>query len=601
MTSRVVLVAIALAPWLTLLPIEGPFAVLTQALVVIAAFHGAGIVTAQVSGRTFHPILAIWVGLAALVGLGGLAIALGQLTLATQVILIYGFAGVHTAVIGLRFATYRRAFAKLRTTRRSWLVPGAVLVAIGCLQVVGAAGDVGARPFDDDGHVLAQLARLRDTGTLGDAIGYPRSSQLGGQLALDALVTAAGDVHAIRLTEAIAFVLVLALVFARARPHDTTTGLWALLVVLGATAFAFVPDDPATAWTAVGLVLALHAMLEEDLPPLPLGIVAGALVTLRFELAPIAGVAIVAAWWPQRGNHEIDHRRALRLVLGMLAVVVPFAVARIAAWSAVPPDVHALLVPARGSLAIKLGIAAAIAGATTGLVLVVISDRALRWLVIASGLAVAGVMSQLTGDRPYAIRFLWPIGIACVLVIAVELVRGRKLAVPQLLLALGIALVVTEAQVATGRMRWTRRALDLVAHVEYTRHVADAPISGGYAGLLRQVPAGARVAIWIARPERLAYGDHEIIDLRTPRTARLRVHRFGAHPSRLAQLVAATGARYLLLEADDRHLARMADADYRRACAKRSAACDDDLEALAARGRVLAIAPGLRLVELAGK
>ena len=512
-------------------------------------------------------------------------------------ILLHGFAGVHTAVIGLRFATYRRALAKLRPTRRSWLVPGLVLIAVGCLHVVGAAGDLGARPFDDDGHVLAQLQRLRDTGALGDAIGYPRGSQLGGQLALDALVTAGGDVHAVRLAEAIAFVLVLALAFARARPHDTTTGLWVLLVVLGATAFAFVPDDPATAWTAVGLVLALHAMLEEELPAIPLAILAGALVALRFELAPIAGAAIVFAWWPRRG----DHRRTLQLGLGMLAVVVPFAIARIAAWSELPADVHTLLLPARGSFVVKLGIAVAIAGATAGLVLVVVSDRALRWLFIAAGLAVAGVMSQLTGDRPYALRFLWPVVIACVVVVAIELVRGRKLAVAQLLLSLAIAVVVTEAQVATGRTRWTRRALDLVAHVEYTRHASEAPVSGGYAGLLRQVPAGARVAIWIARPERLAYGDHEIFDLRTPRAARLRVHRWGAHASRLARLVAAAGARYLLIEDDDRHLARLADADYRTACATRIAVCDDDLEALAARGRVVATAPGLRLVELAGK
>lgn len=592
--GRSALVAIALAPWLTLVPIGGPFAVLAQALVVIAAFHGAGIVVAQLAKRTLHPVLAVQVGLATLIGLGGLATVLGMFTLATQAILLYGFAAVHTAVIGLRFATYRKAFAELQPSRRSWLVPALVLGAIAALHVIGAAGDLGARPFDDDGHVLAQLQRLRDTGALADAIGYPRGSQLGGQLILDAIATAGGDVHAFRVAEAIAFALALGLAFSRTRPHDTTTGLWVLLVVLGAAAFAFVPDDPATAWTAIGLVIALHALIADDGPVLPIGLAAGALVTLRFELAPIAAAAVVAAWWPQRDQH----RRTLWLVVGMLVVVLPFAIARITAWSSVPASVHELLLPARGSLVAKVVIAAGIATAGTTLVLAFIRDRGLRWVFIAAAVAVAGIVAKLTGDPPYAIRFLWPIGIACVLVVAIEIVRGKKLAIASLLISLAIAVLVTEAQIATGRTRWTRRAIDLVGNVEYTRHAGDAPTIGGYNGILREAPAGSTVAIWIARPERLDYADHHIIDLRTPRVARLRVHRWGRHRSPLAELVVAAGVQYLLIEADDRHLARLADADYRTACTTRIAACDDDLEAIATRGRVVATAPGLRLVAL---
>lgn len=588
------LVAIALAPWLTLLPIDGPFGVLAQALVVIAACHGAGIVVAQLARQSLHPVLAVQVGLATLIGLGGLATAIGQFTLATQVIVLYGFAAVHTAVIALRFATYRAAFAELRPSRRSWLVPALILGAIAALHIVGAAGDLGARPFDDDGHVLAQLQRLRDTGGLGDAIGYPRGSQLGGQLVFDALATSGGDVHAFRIAEAIAFVLALGLAFSRTRPHDTTTGLWVVLVVLGAAAFAFVPDDPATAWTAIGLVIALHAMIADDLPTLPIGIIAGALVTLRFELAPIAGAAVVAAWWPQRDKH----RRTLWLVAGMLVVVLPFAIARIAAWSDIPASVHALLLPSRGALVGKLVIAAGIAVAGITLVLAFVGDRGLRWVFVAGVLATAGIVAKVTGDPPYAIRFLWPVGIACVLIVAIEVVRGKKLAVASLIVSLAIAVLVTEAQIATGRTRWTRRAIDLVSNIEYTRHASEAPIVGGYGKLLREVPPGATVAIWLARPERLDYARHRIIDLRTPRVARLRVHRWGVHRSRLAELVTAAGAQYLLLETDDRHLARLADADYRTACATRIAVCDDDLEALATRGRVIATAPGLRLVAL---
>ena len=563
--TRAWLVAIAMAPWLTLLPIDGPFAVLTQALVVVAAFHGAGLVVAQLARRAIHPLLAVQVGIAALIALGGLATALGRFTLATQVIALYGFAAVHTAAIGLRFATYRESLASLRPSRRSWLVPALLLAALASFHILGAAGDLGARPFDDDGHVLAQLQRLRETGALADAIGYPRAAQLGGQLVLDAIATVATDVHAFRIAEAIAFVLALGLAFSRAKPHDTTTGLWILLVVLGAVAFTFVPDDPATAWTAVGLILALHALVADDLPALLIGLVAGALVTLRFELAPIAGAAVVAAWWPQRSAH----RRTLWLVIGMLAVVLPFAIARIAAWSSIPEPAHALLLPARGPTVARLAIATVIAIPAIGLVLAVVADRGLRWLFIAAVLAASGIVAQLTGDRPYAIRFLWPIGVACVLVVAIEVVRGKKLAVAALLISLAIAVVVTEAQIATGRFRWTRRSVDITEHVEYLRHASDAPITGGYSALLDRVPAGFTVAIWIARPERLDYTRHRIIDLRSPRAAHLR--------SRLTKLAVAVEAAYLLVETD-----------YRR----------DDLEPLVALGRVVATAPGLQLVAL---
>jgi hypothetical protein len=159
-----------------------------------------------------------------------------------------------------------------------------------------------------------------------------------------------------------------------------------------------------------------------------------------------------------------------------------------------------------------------------------------------------------------------------VLVVAIEVVRGKKLAVASLVISLTIAVLVTEAQVATGRTRWTRRAIDLAGNIEYTRHVDDAPTIGGYAALLAQVPAGATIAIWIARPERLDYAHHQIIDLRTPRVAPLR------GKAQLTDLATAARVQYLLVELDDRRITA------------------DDLAALAAHGRIVATAPGLRLV-----
>ena len=581
----------AVAPWLAMLPVGGAAGVLASVLALIAAMHGAGLALALAAGRpAVHPLLAIQWGLATLVGLLGIAIALGAGGLATQAALVYGFAGVHTALLARRFTAYRARLAGARASVRSWLAPAALLAGIAVLHVLGPAGDLGARPFDDDGHVLAQLQRLRDSGGLGDPIGYARSAQLGGQLAIEALATLGGDVYLVRLAEGLAFVLALGLVLARLRragEADATSGLWGLVLVLAGAAFTYTRADPATCWTAVGLVLALGATLEDhDAAPLPIGVTAGALIALRFELAPVAAAALVAAWWP----HRRAHRRTAVLIAGVLAVVAPYAAARIAAWSSVPAAALALVEPVRGPLGARLAIAAGVGVACAPLIAAAWRERGLRWLAIGAALALAGIAGGLTGDRPYAASFLWPLAIAGALVLAIRIARHRKITSAALLVSLVAAVLIYEGRTATGRRRWTRRYLDLAAHVEYLRHAGDpAPVGGGYAALLHGVPAGAVVAAWVARPERLDYGaGYRIVDLRTPRTAWLREVRPWPHPSSLEALLARVGADYLLVEADDR----------RRQRAAAWPARIDDLEALALRGPAIAEAGGVRLIDL---
>ncbi|MGN6108558.1 MAG: hypothetical protein ACTHU0_25860 [Kofleriaceae bacterium] len=598
---------LAAAPWLVLLPLDGAAAILAFAGALAAACHGAGWVVARIGGeRTLHPLLAIQLGLATLVALAGLASALGVFTLAGQTIVLYGLVAVHTAAVVL---DRERLGAWVRSTERGWLAPALLLGALGVLHVLGAAGDLGARPFDDDGHVLAQLQRLRETGTLADPVGYPRTAQLGGQLAIAALASLAGDVHLMRLGEAFGFVAAIALVCARIAPRDRSSTLWALLVVIAAAALAFAPTDPATCWTAVGQIGALFALVSDRIRReddrvrslVPIGLIAGALIALRLELAPLAALALVAAW-SDRGASRRAHARRLAAVAGIaLAVVVPYALVRANAWATVPDAARALIAPSTRPWIGRIGLAAAIALATLPLAALVRRDRAVRGLIGASCLTVAGIASQLTGTLPYAARFLWPVAIAVGSILVIEIARRRRLTAAALIVVVGLFVLVHEGREATGRRRWTRRYIDLAMNIEYLRHARDPePIAGVYDALLRQIPRGATVAVWVARPERLSYaGPARIVDVRTPRIAKLRTHRWTAHESRIERLLGAVGADFLLLEADDRQQARIrADLTYRLACSRPLPGCADDLEVIARHHRVVAEQGGVQLIRI---
>src|SRR5205085_6491534 len=107
-----------------------------------------------------------------LIAVAGVALAFGVFTLPVQLTILCTFAGAHTAMIIARWHELPQL------SIGPWLAAALLLAALGAVHVLGAAGDLGARPFDDDGHVLAQLQRLRDTGELADAIGYARRAQL---------------------------------------------------------------------------------------------------------------------------------------------------------------------------------------------------------------------------------------------------------------------------------------------------------------------------------------------------------------------------------------------------------------------------------------
>ena len=595
--SALVGAAIAL-PWLTLLPLHGVAAVLAHAITLVAALHGAGLVVARLSDqRTASPWLVCWWGAAAIIALSGVAIAAQVATLATHAVLVFGFAAVHTAMVGTSFAAYAaRVDDGLAGPRSGWW-PAAVLVALGAFTVLGAGGEPLARPFDDDGHLLAQLKRLLETGALGDPIGFPRRAQLGAQVALAAFASGAGDGFE-RIVEALAQILALALVLSRIRARDASAGLWGVVVIVAAFALALAPTDPLPCWTAVGLSVTLYAMLgdPDPAPALPLALTAGALIALRYELAPIAAVALGAAWWQRR----TDHRRTAVLAGGAFATAFPFVLARVAAWRSVPALAHtALAAPPHAALILRLLLATAVAVPAGYILRLVVPDaRGVRWAATATAVALGALVAQLTGAGAYSLRLAWPIAIAFALKLVIELARSRWAGPTTLVASLVLCVLVAEGREAPGRLRWSRRLASAATNLEALQRP---PSSAGepYGPVLAAVPAGANVAVWISEPERLDYLRHRIIDLRTPAVARLRSDPWHRGDDHLAALLAALGVRYLLVEGDDARVRRtQVEPLSRLVCVLWQAPCADALEALARDHHVIARRDNLQLVDL---
>lgn len=573
---------LAVLPWLSLTPLAAPgvAATVLAALTVVAACHAAGqAVALGTRRRLVEPALALLWGVALLIVIGGWLTAAHLFT----PLLVGAFAGLHTVIVVRERETIG---AWLDESDLRWCVPAAVLLAVvAVIQLVGVTGSAEIRPFDDDGHVGAQTARLLQTGALGDGIGFARTFQLGGNVVFGAL---AGDASlAAGLDRGVAYGLLLALVCVRIRPQDACRGMWAAVAVLAMSAFAFVPGDSSPCWIAAALLVTLYVTVEDGGAEawIPIAIVAAALTSLRLEFAPAAVTGIVAI--------AVSQQRALAWrVLGLTAglfvvLVLPFVIAR--ALAAPDHVIATLIAPKLPGLAVRVGLFIGVLAVACPLLSVIVP---LRWPAYATAAGIAGIVSQLSGDRPYATRFVWPIVIALVLTLLVQLAR-RAPAVLAKIVALAAVLLIYEGITGTGRTRVGTRYYALVGGAVYARQpTAHIP----YERVLAAVPAGATVAVWVTEPEQIDYARNPIIDLRTPRTAQYREYVFGKHRAAFAKI--ARGAQFLLVERDDRSLPRRHNLAYRILCREPRPECADDLENLLARSRVVAEIGTLRIVAL---
>lgn len=603
--SRAV-VALAIAvPWLALVqPRHMLGRGLLATLVFAASFHGWGRGLASLVRRSTDPALAVAWGAALVTAFLGVTMAA---SLRAQLPLLVIGLVLHGVSVGLRFRAASEAVeAALRgDMMRWWLVPAILIVAIGGLHVLGAAGAVPMRPFDDDGHVLAQVRRLLDTGTLGDPVGYARATQLGASITLGALGPVFGDLAFVRLIDALGFVLVLVLVCRAIGLRDATTTLWAGLVIVTLGFVAVLWPDPAPLWLPIALALALAQTVgEQTTTPamlMPAGLLAGALIVLRLEWLPFAAVLAAAAWQPR------EHTRARLVRIGVLVaatllVVVPYVLVRVRAWSHVSHAVTELVVPGRRTILLNALVAVAIAAAAlpvTWLVFARGAGRVVRWTALATIASVAGVVGRFTATAPYYSRYLWPIVTACVLIILVDVVRTASARVSALAMVLvaGGVLLGYEARLAHSHQRLLVHYDDLVMNIDYARSTQPrAATDPDYEKLLALVPRGS-VAVWVVRPERLDYSHHTLLDLRVPRLWRQRARPW--EPERadgVVRVLRAAKLRYLLIE-DDGAAQRYAEENplARVLCDEQ---CLDPLARMLAGQRLLATSGATRLYEL---
>lgn len=529
------LVALAIvAPWLVWLPIihNGAAIDLLGALAIVAAWHGWGRVVARLAGCDATATLTVAWGLAATTLLGGVLLALHIYD--ARLLVIAGTA-VHSADTALRWNELR---ARDTSWSRFTLIPALLVGLVAIVAVLGSAGHVPARAFDDDGSVIAQVARLFDTGALADAIGYPRGAQLGAHPVLAGLVTAFADATQARLVDrGLGLALVLALACATIRPRDASGALFATLLSITACALSFTSTDLAPLWIPAALILALDATVTDGTArqQVPVALLAGALAALRVEYAAMACAFVIAAWWPGRS----DRRRFAVLAGGFTLVLLPFLIAHARTLHGLPAAARAVVEPTH-HVAAHTAMFVGIAAVTTPLALLVVRAlpaRTPRVLAIATVIGVAGVTAF--GERPFATQLYWPLAIAAFIGLVTAVAAQHELGALALMLALLACVLVRDGQTATGADHsWRTRVFDLLTDVAYARDAA--PEGGDYARVLEPVPAGDRVAVWVGRPELLDYARFQIIDLRAPRAAR--------DTSAIGRLVTASDARWLLLE-----------------------------------------------------
>lgn len=588
-------------PWLIVLPLHGAAMIAVHAVTLTAAFHGAGLVVARLADQRAAPTLLVlqW-GIAALIGASGLAIACGAGTLAVHSAVVFGCVAIHTAALGIQFGTAVGRITDALTGSRAWLVPAALLAGLGAIAVLGAAGQGITQPFNDEANLLAQLRRVLDTGALGDPIGYPRSTSLGGQIALAAIASGPGESFGFTV-DALAMVLALGLATARISPRDPDSAIWALLAVLGGCSLAVAPFDALPLWAPIGLVLVLFQMLGDAAgdgpPPLPFALTSGALASLRHEFAVLAAAALVAAWWPRRR----DLRRTAILLGGAAWVVAPFAIARAVAWRSLP---HAMAHPpptvahgGLGALALAAAVTAAIAvpGALV-LRIALPESRGVRSAAAVTAIALAGAVARLGGAGGYSLRLALPISIGFALYVVTELARRRAAGSAALIAALALCALIHEDVTAAGRRRWARRLTGSASDIA-ALGASSGATPDPYAALLARVPSGAALAIWVGSPERIDYRGR-ILDVHTPAIARLRRHSWAPHRSELEALIGGV-ADYLLVERDDERVRRaQTEFVYRLVCEPWRPICADDLEAIAQHHPVIARAENAVLIDL---
>jgi hypothetical protein len=524
-------------PWLAWVAPTSATCVVLGAVAIGCAFHGWGRLVARMVGATPDAILATWWGIATVTLVAGLMLPLRGYDPRLLVI-----AGVVLHTIDTAYRWRERAPALTWREVCTSAIAVAPIVMFGVLAVLASAGQVGARMFDDDTHVVAQVQRLITTGTLGDALAFPRLTELGGHVTLGGLATVFGDAALARILDrGVAFTLVLLLPLSRATRRGPETILWTVVLVVLCAGWRMTRMEMLPFWLTAGFVAAIHGtasmlpLVGHRRRTIPLGIVVGAACSIRHELAPIALVVAAAAAWPLRRD-----RAAIAMLVGAVIVtVVGYVVSRQIAYAHVGGDAGRVIANRGFSWPLRIAIGAGIALALLPLGRLLartIDDRGIGWLAAGLMVAFACIPARITGRPPISATLIMPMVLGVVIAAATVFSRERVLRTFGCVVSVVACCLIYEYSAPGTHRSWVWRMWYQMRDVEYARHLA--PLPAGYDDLLAHVPRHERIALSVMQPELVDYGAHDIVDLSSPRTA--------ATP--FARLVSASGARWLLVE-----------------------------------------------------
>jgi hypothetical protein len=531
---RVAGAVVGLVPTIGLVwvPESAHLAILWVSLAIVAAFHGYGRLAAALVDDEDAPVglVTAW-GVAVVVAIAGVLVAAGIYGLAARVALL-------TAGCVLGAAWLSTNALRLASAARGHVTPGtsAVAVVVGgimIVQILAAAGHSLSPFLDVETSYLAQLRRVDDTGGLGDAVGFPRTAGLGGQIALAALIGPLDATASHLIDEGILFVIAIAAASSAIRATGFARGLGFAGLTIALVVVPEYSHDMAPYWSLIVLFVGTASTLERAdrrhsarLALLAI-FVAGAAATVRHPAIVFAlFVGIIASRssrrWPQPA--AIGHAAIL---VGSLACL-SYLLAHVRAIGA-GIDLGAFAewrtdLASRTVLWIGLGSA----------VLVVVS-RALprdptRTATLAIGatlLAAGALQPSASGAWQYAI----PAGLAILVLLGVRLFADPILpdeAPRERTPMLGPAVVVATLAVALvalpryriGRplLSYTTRAAMALADARSLPGVprsARTHRAAAIAAAQRLVPAGSRLGLFVDRPDLVDHATHDVVDLRT--------------------------------------------------------------------------------------
>ncbi|MGE0869048.1 MAG: hypothetical protein AB7P03_10805 [Kofleriaceae bacterium] len=508
-------------------------------LAVLGTLHGLGRIVQRI-GRDADPPLALvlgW-GLAAWIAVAGPLLAVGwygphaRWMIAAVGCVAGGAWMVREAPS--RFTTIVRE----RPTLGQAAVAGLV-IGLGALYVLAAAGRADAPFVDGELGMLDQLRRLEDTGALADPIGFPRVAGLGGHVTATALATLLGDLRTAHVVDrGVCFAIALGTIAPVVR--SPRLQLAAIVVPILASSAPELVDDLAPSWLIISLLLTVLSTLgraqhtsSRCLLLVAIG-VAGALATVRHAglvFAAVLAYAIIRQWPQPRPSTRV-------VVATLVAIIMPYAVSATLAWFTGPADL--VLAGAVAPRAIWV-VGWLVGGALlTHLVhvatrvdnpLELAAARPIRMVVIAAAAAVAAA-----GVTPSAVAIEMAIPfVATVAVILVAIAfapaldddHGAAIRDPLPPATAVLVIALTCAALTMGRYRsparaipmtWPTRLSELISDVQASDQIPVVTATGvarDHAAALAAVPDGARVGTWTDRGDLVPHDRIEVIDLRT--------------------------------------------------------------------------------------